>query len=192
MKKNWVLTKEAFDQLLDWLSPDRDQAGKKYEATRKRLIEIFTCRRCYDPEELADETINRVTRKLPDIIQNYVGDPALYFYGVAQKVYLESLRRQPVQPEPTTPVSYPLVETDDNIELDCLERCIERLPLKSRELVVGYYLEDRKVEKDYRKKLARKLNLSFNALRIRAFRVKEMLQPCVRQCLEKGGLRNEL
>jgi hypothetical protein len=44
-------------------------------------------------EELADEVINRVSKKLPQIVDIYVGDPALYFYGVARKVHREYLRK---------------------------------------------------------------------------------------------------
>ena len=67
MNKNWSLSQEAFDALLDWLDSDREQAGIKYEQIRSRLIKIFTGRGCVDPEDLADETINRVTRKLKEI-----------------------------------------------------------------------------------------------------------------------------
>ena len=186
MKKEWILTKEAFDQLLDWLSPERSQAGKKYEAIRKRLIEIFASRRCYEAEELADETINRVTLKLPGLVGNYHGDPALYFYGVAQKVHLEFLQKTRRQVDPAPLPSPEPTKNNKEMELDCLDRCIQQLPEKSRALVVGYYLEDREAQKDYRKKLAGKLNLSFNALRIRAHRVKETLQQCVKSCCERA------
>jgi hypothetical protein len=46
MKKDWVLTQDAFDKLLNWLDSDRERAGQKYETIRLRLIKIFTCRRC--------------------------------------------------------------------------------------------------------------------------------------------------
>ena len=59
MKKGWVLTQELFDTLLDWLDPDRERAGHRYETIRLRLIKIFTSRGCPEAEELADETINR-------------------------------------------------------------------------------------------------------------------------------------
>src|SRR5687767_5895715 len=95
MKNQWVVTQQAFDRLLDWLDADRDSAGSKYERIRVRLIKIFTCRGCGEADDLADETINRVTAKLGDIVESYSGDPALYFYGVAQKVHLEYLRKKP-------------------------------------------------------------------------------------------------
>ena len=58
MNKDWILTQESFDALLNWLDPRREEAGQKYEDIRLRLIKIFTCRGCLEPEDLADETIN--------------------------------------------------------------------------------------------------------------------------------------
>ena len=98
MKKNWVLSQESFDALLKWLSADRDQAGQIYEEIRLRLIRIFTARACTEAEDLADETMNRVASKLPEIGGTYSGDPAVYFYAVANNVHLESLRRKPLAP----------------------------------------------------------------------------------------------
>src|SRR5437660_7899310 len=139
MKKEWVLTQEAFDRLLDWLDADRDRAGKKYETVRLRLIKIFTCRGCTEAEDLADETINRVTAKVEEVAENYSGDPALYFYGVAQKVHLEYLRKRQT-PQVTAPV-LPPEETEE--EYECLERCIERLPPDYLRLVIEYYQQEK-------------------------------------------------
>ncbi len=82
-----------FDALLSWLDPDRERAGEKYETIRQGLIKMFSWKRASDPEGLADETINRVTRKVAAIREGYVGDPRLYFYGVAKRVLLEEVRR---------------------------------------------------------------------------------------------------
>src|SRR5215217_6613207 len=90
MKKGWVLTQELFDTLLGWLDPDRERAGHRYETIRLRLIKIFTSRGCPEAEELADETINRVASKLSEIINKWDGgDPARYFFKVAQYVLAE-------------------------------------------------------------------------------------------------------
>ena len=93
MKKEWVLTQEAFDALLGWLDADREVAARKYETIRLRLVKIFVCRGCADAEDLADETINRVVAKLPEIAAAYVGEPAAYFYAVSQRIHQEYLRR---------------------------------------------------------------------------------------------------
>src|SRR6185436_6843907 len=93
MKKEWVLTQEAFDALLSWLDADREVAARKYETIRQRLVTIFVCRKCVDAEDLADETINRVAAKLPEIAEDYVGEPAAYFCAVAHWVHQEYVRR---------------------------------------------------------------------------------------------------
>jgi DNA-directed RNA polymerase specialized sigma24 family protein len=181
MNKEWVLTQENFNQLLNWLAPSREQAGKKYEEIRRRLITIFTCRGCREAEELADETINRVTRRVPDIAGTYTGDQALYFYGVAHKVHLEYLRKKPAPPPP------PPIEKSEEEEdrYDCLERCMMSLTPENRELLLNYYQEEKRAKIDARKKFAERLNMPLNALRIRVFRIRETLRACVLECLEK-------
>ncbi len=78
-RKDVGLTQEIFEQLLAWLDEDRDRAGKKYEEIRFQLINLFIARSCRISEELADKTIDRVAKKVKDISDTYVGDPALYF-----------------------------------------------------------------------------------------------------------------
>jgi hypothetical protein len=48
MNKDWELSQEAFDALLDWLDSDREQAALKYETIRRSLIKIFTGRGCVE------------------------------------------------------------------------------------------------------------------------------------------------
>ena len=193
MKKDWVLTQDAFDTLLDWLDPDREQAGRKYEAIRGRLIRIFICRGCLESEFLADETINRVTAKIEEISKSYVGDPALYFYAVAQKVHLEYLRKAhhretPIPVESADRLlSTPPISAVENFEPEyrCLEYCLERLPTENRHLVERYYQQEKQAKIDHRRLLATELGIAVNALRIRAHRIRLALRQCVRNCLEQ-------
>jgi DNA-directed RNA polymerase specialized sigma24 family protein len=180
MKKDWTLTQESFDALLSWLDPDREQAGLKYEEIRRRLLKLFTCRGCYEAEDLADETINRVSGRLKEIEDTFVGDPARYFYGVANKVHLEFQRRKqvPVPPPPVTDVA------DIEQEYDCLERCMQRLTPENRALVLQYYQEEKKAKIDHRRRLAEQLGIALNALRIRAHRIRASLQECVQSCVQ--------
>jgi DNA-directed RNA polymerase specialized sigma24 family protein len=182
MNKNWVLTQESFDALLCWLHPDREEAGKKYEQIRQRLIKIFTCRGCGDSEDLADETINRVANKLSDIAPSFVGEPARYFYGVANKLHLEYLRRKP---PPAIPVITGALESEK--EFECLERCMEKLSLENRNLVVEYYQDERQARIDHRRRIAERLGIAVNALRIRAFRIRASLQECVTNCVHEAA-----
>ncbi|HVN83189.1 MAG TPA: hypothetical protein VMW38_29665 [Terriglobia bacterium] len=180
-KREWELTEGAFTKFLVWLNPDPDQAGEKYEDVRRRLIKIFTCRGCTCPEDLADETINRVIRRVQEIAETYVGDPALYFYGVAHNVHLEYCRRKP-DPQPP-PVPDPPTQVEG--EYACLEECMDRLPSQSRELVLQYYQEEKHLKIDLRKQLAARLGIPLNALRIRACRIRMNLHDCVLQCLQQ-------
>lgn len=179
MNKNWSLSQEAFDALLDWLNSDREQAGIKYEQIRRRLIKVFTGRGCIDPEELADETINRVTSKLQEIQTNFTGDCARYFFGVANKVHLEYLRRK-------TPLSPPPPADSGRAELEyrCLERCIERLNEADRALLLREYGAKGQTQAERRKALAEELGISLNALRIRVFRIRIALKECIEKCLQ--------
>ena len=181
MKKNWVLSQESFDGLLKWLSPNRDQAGQIYEEIRQRLIRIFTSRGCSEAEDLADETMNRVARKLPEIGETYCGEPARYFYAVANNVHLEFLRRK-------TFTEFPIV-ADDSSEVEarfrCLEKCLNTLNAENRELVIQYYQDDKQAKIDHRKLIAKRLGIARNALRIRACRIRASLLKCVEECLGK-------
>jgi DNA-directed RNA polymerase specialized sigma24 family protein len=184
-KKEWNMTQEAFDRFLVWLNPDPDRAGEIYEEIRRRLIKIFACRGCACPEDLADETINRVVRKSLEIAENYEGDPALYFYGVARYVHHEYLREKPL-PEPQPPADGPSTAEED---YECLEQCMEKLPTRSKELVLQYYQEEKRGKIKHRKRLAKQLDIPLNALRIRACRIRTDLRTCVLECLQNRSLQ---
>ena|ERR1044072_746437 len=181
MTKQWDTTQEGFDTLLGWLDDDRNQAAKKYEIIRGRLMKVFTCRGCWEAEDLADETINRVTEKIPELAPDYRGDPILYFYGVARKVHREWLRRQnrPALPQPCQKA-----DDDENV-YECLDHCIETVPEKSRRLVLRYYENEKKAKIDDRKILADELGIGVNALRIRAHRIRLLLRECVKKCMDQ-------
>jgi DNA-directed RNA polymerase specialized sigma24 family protein len=189
MNKEWTLTQAALDSLLTWLDPDREKAGERYEAIRTRLIKIFTCRGCPEAEDLADETINRVTSKLGELAEGYQGDPALFFYGVAKKVRQEYDRRKFKRASPpttTTLTTPPAPEEEENsVEHYCLEECMRALPAEQRTIVVEYYRGEKRAKIENRKRLALKLGVAINALRIRAHRIRAALQSCVEECVER-------
>jgi DNA-directed RNA polymerase specialized sigma24 family protein len=184
MKKSWVLSQEAFDAMLAWLDSDREVAGGKYETIRVRLIKIFVCRGCANAEELADETINRVVSKVQEIITNWQGDPALYFYKVAQNIYREWWRQviRQVDVPIDEPAAIPIVVNE--VEYDCLEQCLRKLDDNERSLVVDYYQSQGRAKIDQHKKMAAEMGIAVNALRIRAHRIRRQLKTCVVDCLE--------
>jgi DNA-directed RNA polymerase specialized sigma24 family protein len=181
MKTHSNITEEELNRLLGWLGGGHpDEGARRYETIRRGLITVFISRRCQDAEDLADETIDRVAKKLGDIADSYVGDPARYFYGVAKKVVLEYTRQKlpPVAPVPTGEPG-PQEEPD----LDCLDACLERLTAENRELILSYYGDKKRRKSDSRERLRRELSLKAGALRARTFRIRAALEKCVRQCL---------
>lgn len=184
------LTAETFHRMLAWLAPDRDTAGQRYETIRLHLIKIFVCRGCPVPEELADETFNRVAGKLDQIVPTYVGNPALYFYGVADKIFLEFTRRRPVVAQPPPAISSDEAER----RYQCLERCMQGLSAGHRQLILAYYgygqgNEGKRGRVERRKALAGETGLAANALWVRVHRIRASLGKCVRQCIERSSLR---
>lgn len=184
-KKIRELRQEDFNSLLLWLDPDSDRAGVMYEKIRWRLVAILASRGCSVPEELADETIDRVARRVADIQETYVGDKAIYFLGVMNNVHHEYLRR-PAMPR--------LVEAAGNVESKeqmhaCLDDCLSRLAPYSRQLIEKYYAADKSAKIDLRKRIARELGIKATTLRLRALRIREKLQICIEHCLEVSEAR---
>lgn len=184
MSKDWELTQEAFEQLMNWLDPEREQAALKYERIRNRLIRFFIARGRANAEDLADTTINRVAKKLPELIDRYQGDPALYFYGTAKRVLLESISAPP--PDPSPPPLQPKEEREEReAALACLDDCISRLDPHQREMVINYYRFDKRAKIDVRKEMAREMEVKDNALKLKMHRLRARLFDCVTTCLKR-------
>src|SRR5215213_1711917 len=181
MAKRW---EENFDTLLNWLDPDRERAGTKYEEIRTSLINIFSWRGFKDAEDLTDETISRVAAKTPDIAKDYQGDPALYFYAVAKKMFFEAQRRdQRLASLPANPPAESTYQNDDEgPEYDCLEQCLNQLPPPDRELILLYYQQEHPKIRQ-RKELAKRLQLTPNTIRVRTHRIRIILYACIEKCV---------
>ena len=136
-----------------------------------------------DAEDLADETINRVMRKLPEIQDTYVGEPARYFHGVARYIVREMMRRKEVAVE-----EVPVVTTEAEVhsdEYDCLVKCLRFLPSDRRELILDYYIYDGRDKIAQHRQMASELGITEGALRGRAHQVRGNLEKCIQQCIER-------
>lgn len=187
--KNLVPTREQFEGLLAWLDPVRERAGERYEFIRKGLINIFIMRGCSDAEDLADETINRVMRKINEVKENYHGDPALYFYGVARNVLLEQRKMDQRQVLSNSIIkSFPALYSYDletEIKLEVLDECLSVMAEDERALLLSYYEGEKKAKIDHRKALAQKFQLTDSALRKRIQRLKRKLEKCFNERLKR-------
>ena len=197
-KKDWVLTPDAFDQLLQWLDQGTNSGGESYLEMRRRLVAYFNRKHCPAPDELADETLNRVARRLKEEGTIISDAPAHYCYIVARFVLLEFLRKEQPQVAFNEKLLFrqagPLDQIPDMNEAqekrerrwDCLERCIAGMEAVSRELIVGYYHGEQRIKIENRRAMAVRLGISVNALSIRACRIREKLEGCIHKCLNGG------
>jgi DNA-directed RNA polymerase specialized sigma24 family protein len=183
-RRQWDLTPKAFDQFLSLLDLDRDRAGESYEALRRNLIQLFIWRGCRDPESHADETINRVIRKIDE--GEEVRDVIAYAHGVARRLLLEVFKKQEREQigiDELPPLIAQPEEQDDETGVLCLRRCLNRLPEESRQLIVLYYQGEKSAKIENRKRLAEGLSVTLGALRYRAFDLRQRLQGCIERCM---------
>jgi citrate lyase gamma subunit len=191
LKKNWSLTPTAFDGLLSWLDQGENSEGQSYLEIRRRLVAYFDRKNCRTPDDLADETMNRVARKLEELGAVVTETPAKYCYVTARFVFLEDLRSRTKEQQFRSEVFQdggddPRDQTNQEVQerrMDCLRQCAEKLDRTSRDLIVRYYIGEERVKIDNRRALARALAITTNALTIRACRIREKLELCVRECV---------
>lgn len=187
-KIEWTLTQAAFDKLLARLDDDRERAGEKYEQLRLKLVKFFDYRGSLAPDEHADETLNRVTRKIDEgeAIENLQA----YCYGTARLFFLDVLKERKKVPLEDAPelfqeAGFDHGEDEADLQFKCFDGCLQKLPAENRELILGYYEDEKRDKIDKRKNLAERFGLELNALRIRTCRIRTKLETCVADCMEK-------
>jgi DNA-directed RNA polymerase specialized sigma24 family protein len=175
------LSLASFTDLLQWLDSDREKAAEKYETIRNGLIKLFASRGFGNPEQLADDTFDRVASKVAQLVETYVGNPTAYFFGVARAVMMEELKRPAHDLMPAGIVG------DENVSdqtYNCLERCLDQLSETKRDLILQYYASENQSKIAKRVDLAQSLGLSQNALRLRVHKIRQALEKCVRSCVQ--------
>ena len=193
-KKNWTITSSAFARLLDWLDEGNNSDGRNYLEMRQRLVVYFDRKNCLTPDEFADETLNRVARRLEEAGTIEIETPAKYCYITAKFVFIESLRGADQKSVPLDDVlrqqqnnQTVSVKEDEKKDLkekmlDCLEECTGKLETANRDIIINYYYGEERVKIENRRALAERLGISTNALTIRACRIRDKLETCVEKC----------
>lgn len=186
LKRDWVLTEDDFNNLLEVLDPDRKRAAEQYEHLRRSLIRYFDWRGSTSAEKDADDTIDRLARKLHE---GAVEDVYAYALGVARNVARESLRVQ--QKESSSLQSLASLASDPDLDMnlerrfECFETCLARLPAVKQELILSYYQGDKRTKIASRRRMAELAGIPINRLRIQAHRIRERLESCINQCASK-------
>jgi len=191
-KKDWVLTEAALARLLVWLDEGTDSGGQSFLEMRRRLVHYFVRKHCPNADELADESLNRIARRLEEEEAIESESSARYCYIVARFVFLEHLRETDREGRVVAEVSRQRLNSEaqpaeDRLVkermLNCLEQCTRKLERTSRQIISRYYIGKERVKIEHRRALARTLGITMNALSIRACRIRDKLEVCVRECL---------
>jgi DNA-directed RNA polymerase specialized sigma24 family protein len=184
------LTEELLDRFLYFLSPDREEAGQKYEFLRRRLITYFNVRGATDPDHLADETINRVIYRISEDAD--IKDISRYAHAVAINLWKESLRNL-IRVSSLDDVDHPQESLivmsgepeDDSLERrsDALQKALNAFAEEDRKLLLAYYKDEGRSKIDHRRALAKSLDITHSTLRNRIFRLRAKLRLLVEQYL---------
>jgi DNA-directed RNA polymerase specialized sigma24 family protein len=193
----WILTPESFNRLLLWLNPDRDLAGEKYEEIRSGLIKRFRQLGRPDGEELANKTFDRVAKKLPAVVDKYIGEPEPYVFTIAYNIYREDLRKPIMMSLENYNFSQSTLLNPDEVAEkdllnDCLQECLRQLSESSRSLITIYYHGERWDKIRRRKELAELLGIKLTNLRLRAQRIRTSLKKCILDCMERKASEREV
>lgn len=186
-RQKWTLTQDAFDKLLIVFGGDRESGSDKYLEIRGNLTRFFEWRGCPFPEDHADETMNRVAKKVAE--GEEILNPPGYAMGVARLLLLEIVKGRQREQSALTEIGQTSeayeVEDDGEGRLTCLRNCLQTLSPDNRELILQYYQGEKSEKIQNRKKLMERLGVPVNTLRMRALRLRERLQGCVEECLSR-------
>src|SRR5262245_23150994 len=187
-RQKWSLTQTAFDRLLACLDSDRDIAADRYLRMRRDLVRLFEWRGCSTPDEYADETINRCARKIAE--GEEIRDLTTYSIGVARMLLREMGRERFRQarslvetPEPSSACPETGSDLEDRVE--ALRRSLDGLSCDDRYLILNYYEGDRSERIKTRKMLSELFGIGASTLRMRALRIREKLQLCAGNYLQR-------
>src|SRR6266404_9621407 len=195
MPRNSDIPPDSFNELLDWLNPDRDVAARMYEEIRRDLIKVFGWNKCIDPEGMADETFDRVAAKARHLKDSFEGNRKLFFYGVANNLIKEhrktvrsyvSLDEVEIAEDPPTKVEEETAETRE----ECLRTCLLELTVEKRDLLIGYYSKEKSAKIVQRAEMAQRLGVSIETLRVRMCRIRSELAECMEHCLDERVMKN--
>jgi RNA polymerase sigma factor (sigma-70 family) len=176
---------QNFFRFLLWLSPDIEEASRRHNEIHASLMRVFASRGCDRPEELADETLERVVRKIDVVAPGYEGHPAAYVFGVAKRVFwaYARSRRVPARCAPERLHARSTADPELERRHACLERCLDELLPEDRELILQYYCGEKAGKAQNRQRLAEDTQMSPQALRKRTQRIRERLKAALQDRL---------
>jgi DNA-directed RNA polymerase specialized sigma24 family protein len=174
------LTSKELDRLLAHLDADREAAGVKYKELHTGLVNFFIHKGHSQPEDGADETLDRVATKLTggEQINNIKG----FAVAVARIIFLEDQRKRSRVQSAADIAEYirSITESADERLFNLMRRCLDRLPSEDRQFIDQYYIEgSNECVIQHRLALADRMNVTLNTLRLRIHRLRQKLERCL-------------
>ncbi|MCG8606840.1 hypothetical protein MJD09_17875 [bacterium] len=190
------LDHDKLEKFLAWLHEDQHTAACTLLEIRQRLEFLLTSWHCLDLQECLDETVDRVATQLSVGKDIRTQDRFAYLHGVARNVMrdqnrkrrksfapLESDKNVENMPDPTDRITEQELREIEKHRIFCLDKCLSELTDYKRTIAKFYFPGGGPDQARRRKRLARLLDISANALRIMASRVRQELAECIHSCL---------
>lgn len=177
------MSSEDFARILALLSPDDEEAGRRYTRLHNRLTGFFNMNGISDPLTAADETIDRAVLKIG--AGAIVPDVERYCRGIARNMVKEKRRRARRE----TLAFYKFIEYVDDFPVKQLERiygilkpCFEQLSVEEQQLLAAYCQRIKgKANAEVRRQLAETMKMTMLALRVKVTRLRKKLTDCVQK-----------
>ena len=200
--------KTPLDILLKQLDADENAASEKYLTLQLKLTKKMIWNGCpeYEAEALADRVIDLVAKKISEIeeklaqgiaeengkeIKRIESIPS-YALEVARLIGLEHYRKHQskrVDGEelPEVVVNAEDFQADSDDRMDCLRKCILKIPEQAdRQFILGYYdTQENEKNKEAREKLRIKFGLTVSNFKKKACVLRQRLEKCINDCLPK-------
>jgi RNA polymerase sigma factor (sigma-70 family) len=173
------VSKTSIPALLAALGQTPEESGLEYERLRSKLILFFSRRLLQFPEDLADEALDRLARRIVE--GTAIASIPAFALGIGRHLALEQMKNRSETKEDDfwDNVPAPSATQSSEEEIARLERCLKTLRPEEAKLLRGYYLETEGTPTKTRGKLAKRLGISANTLRQRIFLARQRLRDCV-------------
>lgn len=191
---------EDLRRLLARLDPDPKRAWQAYNELRLALLTYFEHNHCVEPEQLADETLDRIARK-PEAAE--IANVGEFAFGVARNVRREARRkialrrdlahlmeREEGKSKEPSPEDAIVNKIEMTRRLACLRRCLAKLTAEDRQLFQRYHPDECEALDEHRQRLADAMGVSWTSLRMRVSRIRRKLEDCFQDCCERSGKKH--
>jgi DNA-directed RNA polymerase specialized sigma24 family protein len=196
---NKTITREGLEALLKCLDQSPEAAAKKLLQLRQKLALIFERKMFPHGDALVDETLDRLATKI--MTEEITSIPA-YAHRIAMNICMEAARNE----RKFTPLSdaagdgeLPASEPDPEQQVidasevrrkqECLRKCLSRLASGERDLILEYYVGEKQERISQRRRLAERLGLTIEALRIETNDIRNRLRKWFEICI---GMRSRV